>query len=295
MEPVSTPSPSPAPTEAAVSQPIRTLGDLFAFLKSKTVKPVYLPLSGCDFRFGDIKCPAETAVQVTLKGKANYLHANTIKTAENVNFIAAQAPNTDLARGLYLKAALERASVLVDLTNEGDNHPGDPKVDEHYPKEIGEQKTFASVVITFKKKRETANANISILCYQVLDQETQREREIVRVHYQGWQDSQGSTLDELHQLIAIVNQQAEESGYPHLSPMVNCRAGVGRTGTFITATTIHRLALERKLVENPLKLLCQVIIRARSQRGHHFVQSVSQLETLVQFTKSLTLSPNPKK
>jgi len=298
MEPSHTLSPGHGPKETPTHQTIKTVGDLFEFLRGKTVAPVFLKdfIQGdCLGRFGNIRCPADTAVQVKLKDKVYYLHANTIKTAEDVHFIAAQAPHTNLARELYLKAALEQASVIVDLTNEGDNHAGEPSVDEHYPKEIGEQKTFSSIIITLKEKKPNYSENIALLYYHIFDRETQKEREITRIHYREWQDSQGKELDKLNQLIAIVNQQADESGYPHLSPMVNCRAGVGRTGTFITAATVHRLALQSRLGKDPVSMLCAIILKARSQRGPNFVQSEQQLRTLIGFVSLLNSQSNSTK
>lgn len=261
--------------------------ELFTQLANQTPEPVCLAKGECEYRFANVNCPADTAVTVQLGHETHYLHANTVKTPDGSTFIAAQAPHTDFSRELYLKTVLEKASVIVDLTNEADNKVGSPTVDGHYPKEIGEQQTFSSITITLKDKKVDNDSLIHILRYHISDATTGQEREITRINYQGWKDFQGSELGELAKLISVVNQHKNESEHPNLSPMVNCRAGVGRTGTFITAATMYNLASQGNLGNDRVGVLSSTILEARGQRGPLFVQTDAQLATLIEFTSQL--------
>jgi len=271
----------------SVTQTPINASELFTQLANQTPQPICLAKGDYEYRFANVNCPADTAVTVKMGDETYYLHANTVKTSDGSVFIAAQAPHTDFARELYLKTALEHASVIVDLTNETDNKVGEPPVDGHYPKEVGEQQTFSSVTITLKDKKIDNESNINILRYHLFDAATGKEREITRINYQNWKDFHGSELRDLSTLISTVTQHANDSGYSHLSPMVNCRAGVGRTGTFITATTMHNLASQGKLGDDRIGILSSTILDARNQRGPLFVQTDAQLAILIEFSSQL--------
>lgn len=271
----------------STSQSSLTPQQLFTQLANNSPNPVCLNRAECEHRFVNVHCPAESAVKVQVGDESKFLHANTVKTSDGSTFIAAQAPHTDSARELYLKTAMESASVIVDLTNETDNKVGDPRVDAHYPKEIGEQQTFSSITITLRDQKVDSQSNLSISRYHLIDASTGKEREITRINYSGWKDFHGSELDELKNLISVVNQHASESENAHLNPMVNCRAGVGRTGTFITAAAMHNLASQGKLSGDRIDVLSSTILESRAQRGPMFVQTDAQLATLMEFASQL--------
>jgi protein tyrosine phosphatase len=109
------------------------------------------------------------------------------------------------------------------------------------------------------------NSDIQRCEYLVVDSNG-NEKLIDRVHYTGWVDHQGVEAQVLNQLIDTVDHVAGKDGVI----TVHCSAGVGRTGTFITARTAkHQLAdkamdsaqIKKEIVDLGLLLLVSLLGR----------------------------------
>ncbi|CRX37549.1 protein-tyrosine phosphatase family protein [Estrella lausannensis] len=261
------------------------VGDDFWQLKQATTKPEYLSNSLYTIRWGDILCPKETAVTVEIDGKTKHLHANNVSMEDGAKYIAIQAPGT-LEHDAFVKLVNETPSLIVDLTN-----PNDKAKDKssgfiekrYFPKQVGKVRHFKDFNVTCTEAKDIDK--ISVYTYIIKDKATGKEKTIQRVHYKEWPDHGAVNPTEMAKLIAVVDNLSDKSPGP---VMVHCRAGVGRTGTFITARTAAHLKEQGSLSpEGYQAKVHEIILHGRKQRGPSFVQTAEQLKSLYEFGNSI--------
>ncbi|MFQ5729005.1 MAG: protein-tyrosine phosphatase family protein [Waddliaceae bacterium] len=246
-----------------------------------------------DHRFSNVLCPRETAVSI--EGEEKVLHANHVEMPDGSRYIATQAP-TEGTSELFWKTCLsEDSRVVVDLTNSNDRgvspyypipspeHVGaDGKVSEDAPGEtIGD--------LSIKCTSQKGEGKIVTSKYTITNTKTGETGEVTRVHYRGWKDFGGAAAGELQGLIDHIDRVSEQVGGGPM--MVHCRAGVGRTGSFITARTLSNLHKSGELTSENFEQTTQdAILSGREQRGPLFVQSQAQLQGLIKFGNELLKS-----
>ncbi|WP_426343429.1 protein-tyrosine phosphatase family protein [Pseudoduganella sp. R-32] len=104
------------------------------------------------------------------------------------------------------------------------------------------------------------------------------------------EDFQAPTVEQLHEIAAMVNKiqdklNASDSGE---KLVIHCTAGVGRSGTAITAANLRRSRQEGKLTSaNWLDVLKEHIVDLREQRSDMMVQSLAQYSRLRDYAKDL--------
>ncbi|NGX43134.1 MAG: Tyrosine-protein phosphatase YopH [Chlamydiae bacterium] len=254
-------------------------------------------------RFSDISCPRETAVEVFVEGCPKYLHANFVDLrptdfpAETqsllgdkaiTSHIATQAPKDGTYESFW-KAALENTNVIVDLTNTGDRSKG---VREYFPcnvaggtPEVGERK-FGDITVTCVQRKELKN-NVTVFQYHVNDNTTGEGREITRIHYLGWPDRGVADIEHLEYLRAVEEHISGKYHEPRPS-FVHCRAGVGRTGAYITSSALREMAKNRVLTaDNQFEVINSLILQGREARGKVFVQTHQQLHMIRAFSQNI--------
>ncbi len=236
-------------------------------------------------RFRNITSPHHTAFHTKVNGKIEYLHANYVRVqASPRQMLVTQAP-TYGTEHLFWQAALEQGGKIVDLTNGHDNlatkkydHEGHV-IGEHpyrnYPTQIGVPEKFGNKTVTLQSSRPLSNGlQGKSETYIVKDNATGREHKVVRENYTGWPDYGAVSVQELDNL---VNTFAPGN----TGALVHCRAGVGRSGSFVMATFIKDAVASGKMTEqNVEQKLEEMIIEAREQRGESFVQAEEQLGLL---------------
>lgn len=244
---------------------------LFADLAVETEKLMrnieHLPFIFGEHRFDDVLCPKHTAISYT-KNPLDYIHANRVDFPKGKSFIAAQV---NLRHDKFWKAAILHTNLIVDLTT-----PRDSIV--YYP---GLNQTYVTddVKITCAGEEDIA-AHFKLSTYSVTTEDGVKKN-IKRIHYNNWNDYSDTALDELITLINLVEKHTDEG----ISPMVHCRAGVGRTGTFMAACHLKHLKTESPLDSE--KLLVDTILFGREARGALFVQSKEQLTLLIKYSDYL--------
>ncbi len=276
----------PVPNREAVEVDCK---QAFAILTQET-RRLDIPLvtkSECDHRFDDVMCPAETIVKVEIaKGEGpQKLHANRVQMSDGKSYIATQSPPTPKAQELYWKMAMEHSSQIVDLTNKNDQLQtrSYPNLASTYPQNLGDTTIFGSMTVTCIEQKQEGSFNFSK--YRVTDGQG-TTKNIERLNYQEWQDFSGTSAEDLKRLIAHADKMQGQRAEPLV---VHCRAGVGRTGTFITARTLSHQS-NRLNADNFMESTNKIILSGRQQRGPLFVQSEKQLMTLVAFGNELMQS-----
>jgi protein tyrosine phosphatase len=121
--------------------------------------------------------------------------------------------------------------------------------------------------------------------YQIENTETGVVKTIKRCHYADWKDLSAVSLPALRVLVQEVETLSPN---PKDLLWIHCRAGVGRTGSLITALVLKE-KIERGEInkENLDGSLMDIIVELRKQRGPAFVQQKDQLDLLRQYADSL--------
>lgn len=232
----------------------------------------FLPLND-RHRFFDIRCPQDTAIQVD----GEYLHANDVgKTISCHPLIASQAP-LEAEQELFWKAVFHRNTTIVDLTNLHDQkYQG---VDPYYPKHFQESRRYGIMRV------KLVGILNNTYTYQVQNTKTGEEKTIRRHHFSTWPDHGCIPLDDLRILVSRIKTLAPNPSDPI---WIHCRAGIGRTGTLMTA-----FILKEKQEKGEINLkhfdafLVDLILQLRSDRGPDFVQRKEQFELLREYAASL--------
>ncbi len=157
---------------------------------------------------------------------------------------------------------------------------------------LGLEMKFGSMLVIFENKtlvlgKEDDSVKTVRYNYIVKEGATGVEKNVSRLNFEGWEDYSGTSVDKLMELVEYVDATIENE-FPGTIPIVHCRAGVGRTGTFVTARILMHLYKSGKLDKaNFIETLFKIILKGREERGPMFVQRDSQLQTLIELGKKL--------
>jgi protein tyrosine phosphatase len=213
-------------------------------------------------RFTDIHCPSKTALKVC----ESYLHANLLSMPiTNVRFIASQAPlKEDL--NIFWRGVFEGDYMIVDLTTLHDIQ----EEERYYPSTFEDPLNLKDFKISLIKEDGFFKE------YSIIEKSTNEEKIIRRYHFQNWKDFSAVTVPILDDLVKLLEKEN--------NLWVHCRAGVGRTGTLITALFLKRMVEKGEITkENLDSTLLDLIVELRKQRGRCFVQQPAQLQLLLDY------------
>lgn len=272
-------SETPTQTATTIQQDILPIGRLWSRIEKETAAQLksleFLSREDLNHRFLNIRCPKKTVVALS----GQYLHAN--KVGEGVtqrSFVASQAPMpADYA--MFWQVIFEEESTIFDLTTMRDQLDGG--VTKYYPEQLNEPLQFGSISVKLIKESDRTYT------YQMENVETGVVKNINRFHYRDWIDFGAVSLPALDLLVQEVETLSPN---PKNLLWIHCRAGVGRTGTLITA-----LVLKEKIKSGEIKKenlddsIQDIIIKLRKQRSPFFVQQPEQLELLRKYANSLLM------
>lgn len=302
-----TPSEDQNTRENAIQNQIWT--DLFNKTREICLSVRVILRNKVQMRFSDVLCPEETAIQV--QGK--YLHANKVTMPNGKIYIASQAPMKG-NEGLWWRGALQETDLIIDLSSKKDRSEveldrdgkpilgldGEPIprhsnniVQIYYPTVVGDKGVMElgnlKIKCTDQQPTYKGMKDLTLSTYEITDQGG-KPKTIQRLHYDDWGDYGATAIRYMHQLAKIVDEL--NSSKP---PFIHCRAGVGRTGTFITAISNKHLIYQGVITnENALNQTREAILRGRRDRSDLFVQTRAQLRSLILFNQHYLNPQNPK-
>lgn len=232
---------------------------LWNYLEINTVNQTCLSFHDVHHRFNDIFCPSETAVKVNDK----YLHANFVgKNISDQLFIASQAPEV-FEYPVFWQGIIENSSKIIDLTGRG----------TYYPLNVGETHKHGDITVTC-----TDHDNANTRSYTVLNTKTNQFKMVTIHKCAYWPDGGVVDISKLKELVSILNENISEI------PWIHCQAGIGRTGTLITAWILHNKINKGEITQENLEFsLIEIILQLRSHRGSSFVQNDKQFDLLREF------------
>lgn len=251
--------------------------------QTKTLTTIYLDREAISHNFEDILCPKDTALTTSSeKG----IHANLIEMPDGEKYITTQYPKEDCE--IFWELCLENSNLIIDLTQPGykdqqECADGRRGFHPYYPKEKNAPLEYGNMKVSCKEKTLLEEGFV-LYELNLTNQKTGATKVVHRLHYQKWQDFGGTSVDDLLKIATYMDQYAKGGE----TPVVHCAAGVGRTGTLITAKTMQSLHKKGQLLnKNIWDDMKTVIMIGRRARGPMFVQKIEQMHTLFKICDAL--------
>ncbi|WP_299726345.1 protein-tyrosine phosphatase family protein [uncultured Endozoicomonas sp.] len=238
-------------------------------------------------RFTNILPPKHSAVNINKQPiNANYTF--------DQNYIASQAPMMNNEQGLpafFSMIASEGITSVVNLTNSNDEinkRTGLQGTDlraQYWPEPGGLQQHFMDGQWYSVENMETekhTGYDITKLSLHVQAPDgslLQESKEIKVFHFTDWPDHGVPSGDGMKKFDGFMSQVKNQSGE---SPkLVHCRAGVGRTGTFMVLEQLKKGIDTGTINNNNLtEKINQLVLEGRGDRGKAFVQANTQLQMI---------------
>lgn len=227
-------------------------------------------------RFSSIRCPKATVISINEQN----LHANLVgKGISARTFIATQEPH-ESTFNLFWHTAFE-CGRIVDLTAEQSVNRFSSGAKVYYPEIINKVATYESWEVALQ--REEKFQDYAILHYLVTEKVTGVSKNISRLHYREWKDYEVISILALNGLVESLEAIPSKECI-----LVHCKAGVGRTGTLITACILKEKIVSGEIQESDLESsLVELILKLRMQRGKYFVENVNQFKLLLDYGRHL--------
>jgi protein tyrosine phosphatase len=251
-----------------------SLQEVWQYLAKKTNDHPFNYSNKPNHRFGDILCPEATIVSL----EGSYLHANQVGEGfTQTAFVASQAPLCK-DHELFWKIVLSKPTTIIDLTTESDQgEESKAKVEPYYPLEENTSKEFGCMRV------ELIYCFCDQYVYGVTNSQIKKKSNVIRYHFKEWKDHSAVSLDLLKRLVHQIKPCAEKE-----LVWIHCRAGVGRTGTLITAYILNEKIEKGEITQDNLKSsLVHLILGLRKQRGRYFVQNMDQFCLLHDYALSV--------
>ncbi|MBA3723049.1 MAG: tyrosine-protein phosphatase [Parachlamydiaceae bacterium] len=241
-----------------------------------------------NFRFKNIECPQNTILPLrganlpiagknpTAEDRDDFLHANEMNICGE-KFIAGQYP---VHHELFWTTIKDRVNVIVDLTSKDESKSTNTQ--------------FKSYAIDWAERKFPSGLAIScVACiypreedhifYKLVIKEDGLKKEYTRLHYNKWEDKKG--VKDIAIFTKFVDYVNHISQISNGGLFIHCTDGVGRTGTLGTCLVLAALidddTIETK--EELKTIMFESIVEGRLQRGHEYVQTLEQLQTIWKF------------
>lgn len=239
-------------------------------------------------RFSNTRPVAATMIKV----QEFLFSGNDVTLLEDHPFISTQTPHEkdediSLKEDLFWLTIMEKqSSAVVNLTGISD------RCDSYTAKEVGEsitRKGILDIEVTdtlLAEDSETEHYRSTQHVVKIRQDGTEKVRHFTYVKISDWEDCGATSIERLTALVNKVAEIRETAGNKPIT--VHCRAGVGRTGTFIVACAIKALTEAKTLHEENYKhYVAALVLAARDQRGPETVQRDAQLKLLLVYARSL--------
>lgn len=246
-------------------------------------------------RFEDIPSPVATAIYISENER---IHANRVG-----RFITTQAPKVvlvnNLLRGLqglpritpiqtgyrnfWYAMIQENCGIILNLTNANDMG-GPLGVTEYAPIKVGSSMLVVDIEVTLEEIQEIDDfQEMKVRTYTVKlnNGKIEETRTIKSYNYTGWPDQQPISPEQLNKLVVFCQKE-----FGNKLVTVHCRAGAGRTGTYIEADDLNNQMLNGTSdinINNYRDNIRKSVLQKRKLAGPSFVQKDTQYYSLFDY------------
>ncbi|WP_194842548.1 protein-tyrosine phosphatase family protein [Endozoicomonas sp. OPT23] len=272
-------------------------GSLDSFNSLDVSEPQSIELKDIEHRGAGTTPLAYNQVKVKLPGqKPIKMSASHIQIAGVHKGIAMQAPRPEELDCVLQTIMENQTGVVVDLLGSNDRRrsEGDPMLDWNDPN-IARNSNYFEVSSsepqeqTIRDGEDSYSFTTRTFTIKPKVGGDGKERTFSQISFPDWPDGQAVPHPVLKQLLAHVDK--EQSKYTTDNDqgnlMMNCRAGLGRTGVSFVGMHIMEQAVKNKPTEETLgQLTLEGIIHGRVSRSGDFVQFIQQASELIELERS---------
>lgn len=241
-------------------------------------------------RFSDIKTYKYN--RVYYDNYFNYINASYIadifqkKKYNSKSFIASQAPVPASFKDFWRIILVEKIEIIVIMLEK--DFVKMKLADLYWPSKIEKEEKYGeSIVVKFISEKE--DNGLIVREFMVKDTKENISQYIKQYHIYDWQDKtipkSNNSLKALNYALEQVELYKENSKIPVL---LHCRAGVGRTGTFMA---LYYLRYIINNFSDPLMSIF-LIVRALREQRMTSVQSYGQYEFLYGYVSNMIRALN---
>jgi len=245
-------------------------------IKKTTNEPAFIKdLFDDKFRYQDVYCVVKSKVELK---SGNFIHANKIDCGEFGEFIAAQGPLPNTIDDFLDMVKENNCKIVLMLTRPVEY--GNVKCTNYYDESNQWYNTDSKYSLHTSKSNSTDIEGLTQRNLTFKRKIAGRPYNFMHFLYEIWPDK--NPLDEfkLHDLVSGLHPLFDEAKKKKEKIIVHCSAGIGRTGTFITAFDMF-LSITKMPSENSFRER----IQQYRQYRYGFVQNIDQFNSIIKFAQ----------
>jgi len=244
--------------------------------KKTTNEPAFIKdLFPDKFRYPDIYCVVKSKVELK---SGNFIHANEIGCGKFGAFIAAQGPLQNTIDDFLDMVKEKNCKIVLMLTRPVEN--GNVKCTNYYDESNQWYNTGSKYSLHTSKINSTEIEGLTKRNLTFREKRTGRSYDFMHFLYEIWPDKKPLDEFKLHDLFSGLHPLFLEAKGKKEKVIVHCSAGIGRTGTFITAFDMF-LSITKMPSENSFR----ESIQQYRQYRYGFVQNEDQFNSIIKFAQ----------
>ena len=237
-------------------------------------------------RYSEIRTYKDNKVEINSKN--GYINASWIHIPYHKSFIATQGPLESTIGDFWEMCYSYNVKVIVMLC----------KLDENYKEKCANYWDTNLDNFKIEKIDDTINLShdVKIRKFKILKIEKDlqiedKEKVLFQIHFTCWPDHSipDNSYNEIINIINIVDKLKEDKPV-----VVHCSAGIGRTGTFISAYNLYHEIMEQinnKSIKE-LKFSIMNLVRKLKEMRLYLVENQTQYNFLYQFVNLVLIKNN---
>ena len=198
----------------------------------------------------------------TLRHKSDFYFAASDVHTDKQTYIVTQAPFKKTIKDFWTAVLETKTTTIVKLMNTGETSSKIPVYykSNSFPYKSGNWTiNFLSEQIKARNYKSKNEQKIIQRWFVAKNKKTDEDRLIKHVHYENWPDRSTPDPKLFAKLLEILDEKSPTLNFStkkRRSPMlVHCKAGLGRSGTFVLAHTLRQQLLNGEKNINPAKIL----------------------------------------
>ena len=233
-------------------------------------------------RYSDLKTYKHNKIEIDTKTK--YINASPINIISPNYFIATQGPKSNTIEDFWTMVEQYNCNIIIMLCKLV-VELGNQKCEEYWSTDNKMKKYTLEIVSEKDLFNDTVIIERKI---KLINKKTKKEKIVTQLHYSGWPERgtpEGEKVfkDFIYMIKEIDKLKGEGPG------IVHCKAGVGRTGTFISIYFLYKEIIEQINDKNLNNIEFSVfnLVRKLKEMRMYMVHIIGQYKFIYEFIEYL--------